>query len=182
MKRHLTFRSIPFALLALALVLFTGACESEEPNTGTTIEDVTDPDVEGVDDGILGAQELYEGYNPYVGQTVTISGEIAEVYGPNAVLIGEDLWGENLLVIIPEDATVTGTTAAGDAVTVFDDLDVEYVLQVTGTVQQYLEAEFDTDYDWDLDPELETEVEDQEPMIIAERVEVMTEEGAEAME
>ena len=171
----------------MALVLFFGAgvfaaCESEEPNEGTTLEDVAEAEEEGIGDGVLGARDVYEDVNPYLGQTVTVSGEISEIYGTNAFLIGEDLWGQDLLVVVPADAAVSGMTVAGDEVSAFGDLDAEYVIQVTGTVRQYLQTEVETEYGLDLDPELEVEVEDQEPMIVAESIQVMTEEAAEEMD
>ena len=164
----------------LALLLGVGvfaACESEEPNTDTTVEDVAEAGDEGVFNGVLGAREVYEDSNPYLGQTVTVSGEIAEIYGTNAFKIGEDLWGEDLLVVVPQTASVSGMTMAGEEVGAFGDLDREYVIQVTGTVRQYVLTEVETEYGLDLDPTLETEVEEQEPMIVAESIQVMTEEA-----
>lgn len=181
-----TLHRLRFVVPALLLCFTLGlaACESEEPNTGTTVEDITDPDTDmddGLGDGLLGARDLYEDYNPYVGQTVTVSGEIAGVYGTNSFLIGEDLWGEDLLVVVPQDASISGMTADGMAVSGFGDLGTEYVVQVTGTVRQYVLTEVETEYGLDLVPEIETEVEEQEPMIVASSIRVMTEDMADEM-
>lgn len=169
------------AFLLLVTTGFLTACESEEPNTGTTVEDITDASDDDVLDDIFDAREVYENVNPYLGQTVTVSGEISEIYGTNAFTIGDDLWGEDLLVVAPSNATFSGTTAAGADVGLFGDLGTDYVVQVTGTVRQYMLAEVENDYGLDLVPDLEVEMEEQEPMIVAQSVRVMTEEAAEEM-
>ena len=169
-------------LLLLSPVLFA-ACESEEPNVGTTVEDIVEAEDDPVyDDGLLGARTIYDEADSYLGQTVTVSGEVSEIYGPNAMTIGEDLWGEDLLVVVPPSATVSGATPTGDAVSGFLDLNPEYVVQVTGTVGRYVLAEVERDYDLDLTADLETDIEEREAMIVAQSIEVMTEEAAEAID
>lgn len=182
MNRQQQLSTLLTVFLLLFGTSFLAACESEEPNEGTTLEDVADAEEDDVFDGVLGAREVYEDVNPYLGQTVTVSGEISEIYGTNAFKIGEDLWGEDLLVVVPQTASVSGMTMAGEEVSAFGDLGTEYVIQVTGVVGQYVLTEVETEYGLDLDPELEADVEEQEAMIVAESIQVMTEEAADEMD
>lgn len=133
------------ALLLLACAGFLGACQAEEPNTGVTIDDIVD--------------------NPqdYVGQTVTVSGEIGRVYGPNAFTLGSDAaLGEGILVIIPSTANVTGLRTDG---TLYYEEDV---IQVTGTVREQSIAEVEQELGLDFDPQLDVDYEGTQPMIVAE--------------
>ena len=107
----------PLLVLLLAFLLAAGvaACgrgddESAGPETGRTdVEDVTEGD------------EPITEPDRFVGQTVTVSGEVSDLLGPSAFEIaGEDAGGEGLLVV-----------GAAQAPTLGDDT----VVQVTGTVR-----------------------------------------------
>ena len=136
------------ALLLLALLLL-GACRSEEPNVGVTIEDLDDDP------------------SAYVGETVTISGEVETTYGLTSFTIGDDNIGSEVLIVVPPGAEIAGGAAAEE----------EAVVQVTGTVREYVVTDIESDLSIDLEPEVEIEYEGSRPAVIAEVIRIIPEEG-----
>lgn len=95
-----------------------------------------------------------------VGQTVTLKGEVDEIVGPRSFrLEGQQLFNnEKVLVINVNPATP-----------ITDDNEVS----VTGTVRNFVLAEFEKDYDlqWDLDVKKKIEAEYQnKPVVVAQTV------------
>ncbi len=130
------------ALLICAITL--SACESASPNIGVTVGDVEqDPE-------------------QYFGQTVTVSGEINDVYGLNTFTIGGEGFAGSLLIVVPDDAQITG-------VDVIDTPDMDdAIVQVTGTVREYVIAEIENEFGIDLVPEIEYE--EMEPAVVADAI------------
>jgi hypothetical protein len=134
------------ALAFFALVL--PACETQVgPEAGVTTEEV--------------AEEGGE----LVGQTVTISGEIARVVGTNAFTIQSNEFFDN------ESVLVVG--AQGVAIPA---LTPQTVVQVVGTVRELVVADVEREYGLDLDPEVEVELKDR-PYVAATSVQVQTTPG-----
>ena len=123
---HRLFR-IAFALfVAVGFVALSG-CESEEPNAGVTLSDIADDP------------------QAYFGQTVTVSGEIDEVLGMNAFVIGADDLDDDLLIVsadpipVAEGRMDTAPFAEGDEV------------RATGIVEAFRVADLEAKYGFDLD-------------------------------
>jgi len=123
MKRNWNVRSATGAAVLLpALALGTAACEQQSagPDVGADIQDITtqlgeleervgtlEEDMAAAGDAntdlaatdSLGS-ELYENPERYVGQQVTVSGQITEMLEPGSfVLSGDDVLGDGLLVV-----------------------------------------------------------------------------------
>ncbi|MBO0351812.1 hypothetical protein J0895_22560 [Phormidium pseudopriestleyi FRX01] len=111
------------------------------PGTGTT----TTPGMETTG-MIADFEEVADNPNQFMGQTVTLSGEVAEVLGPNVFRLQEDqLIGGNDIIVITTDAQTP----------VMEDSQV----QVTGEVRQLVITEIERDYDLGWDDTLRTEIE-----------------------
>lgn len=133
-----------YPLLTLIALFFFAACQSEGPNVGVTLDDLEDDPA------------------TYYGQTVTVSGEVEEAFGPQVFRFeGTDL-GSGVLVVIPSVAQVTGTRP-GDPSYYPDD-----VVQVTGTVRKYVKAEIEREFGLTLSPELDVDLEAEGAIIVAE--------------
>jgi len=147
---------IPFTF-AFAVILTVGliGCqteETEEMEAGVTVDAITD--------------------NPdqYMGQTVTLTGEVEEAYGSTAFRMGSDGLGRGIIVVAPPSATAGVSGFMG-----FNQSDM---VQVTGTVRQSTVADIEQEYGLDLDPELDVELEAEEPVIVAESISITPGAGA----
>ncbi len=126
---------------------FAVGCASEGPNVGVTVDDVTG-----------NASE-------YMGQNVTVSGEVDEVY-PGAFTIGGEGFGDELLVIVPSTAQTPGGRTGPMAYQEDD------IVQVDGTVRAYVIAEIERDFGLDLGAGAEIDYEEEAPALIASAVRV----------
>lgn len=141
---------IPFTF-AFAVFLTVGitGCqteETEEMEAGVTVDAITD--------------------NPdqYMGQTVTLTGEVEEAFGSTAFRMGSDGLGGGIIVVAPPNST--------SGVSGFMGFNQSDMVQVTGTVQEAVITDLEQEYGLDLDPELDVEIEDQEPVIVAESISI----------
>lgn len=105
-------------------------------------------------------EELSEEPEQYYGQTVAVSGEVAEQFTTNAFSIEEEglFGGDSVLVV-----NVNPSAAIEDG---------EEVV-VTGVLRPYVSAEFEREYDleWDLDVQQQIEAEyTEKPVLVAEEV------------
>lgn len=90
-----------------------------------------------------------------VGKTVTVSGEVEEIVGPKAFTIeGERLFNDPELLVL-------NTTSSP----VIEDV----LVQVTGTVREFVVSEIEKEFDVDLDQEVEVEFRGK-PVLIATAV------------
>lgn len=124
-------------LPALMLALLVGGCASDE-TAGPTVEQIVDNPAE------------------YVGEAVTVSGEVDAVYGPNAFTIGGEL-----VVIVPPDADVVGRTAGALPFAAPD------LVEITGIVRESTLADLEAEYEIDLDPALASRITDERPALVA---------------
>ena len=101
---------------------------------------------------------LEEDSERYIGQRVTVTGEIQEVLGPRTFTIDEPNWidfdGETLIVLPAPLAAMVRDNQA---------------VRVTGVVTRYVEAEIDRDWGWFDDPAIEAELRDRS-VIVADTV------------
>ena len=139
----------PFAgLLVAASIAAVSAC--------SPVEETTTPE-EAAEN--VTTEELAEGAEGLIGQTVSIRAEVEEVVDDTSFLLEDDqlFGGEDVLVI----------NASGEPFVLAegDDTDV----QVTGEVQQLVIAEFETAYGLELDPTLYADYEDR-PVVLAQSI------------
>ncbi len=141
-------------LLALILIpLFTGD-DSTGPERGATVSNITDNPEE------------------YIGETVTVSGEVEAAIGDRVFTIGgqEFLGGQSLLVVSANPLPTAAGRTPGDAVLTND------IIQVTGPVRRFNVAEFEQAIGTALDDGLFTEFEGQ-PAVIARSVDLTPRSG-----
>ncbi len=116
--------------IVAAIVLWVWLVDDDDsagPERGVTVEDVAESDAFD-DDGFA---------NSLVGQQVTVSGNVSEVIGRNAIRLGgDDFGGDGILVI-----QVNG---AGASITEDDNV------RVTGTVRDYDVAAFEREFGTDV--------------------------------
>lgn len=123
---------------------FLAGCQSEGPNLLATVDDITSDPAK------------------YYGQQVTVSGEVDDIYGTTSFSIGGEGFAEELLVIVPPEAAVEDARQ-GEALYLEDDL-----VQVSGTVREYIVADIEQEFGFELETEIEYE--EQEPAVVAETI------------
>lgn len=99
-----------------------------------------------------------EGEYP-AGSTVTVSGEIARRFDDHTFSLGDDEWGENLVIVTKQPLPQV--------------IEEDVVFEVTGTVEKYGVLEFEREYDWDFDPQIEIELEDVESFLYADTYRIL---------
>ncbi len=122
---------IIFALaLVAALVLWAWLVNDDDsagPERGVTVENIAETEAFD-DDGFAGN---------LIGQQVTVSGEVSEIVGTNAIRLGgDDFGGDGILVI-----QVSG---AGSTIT------EDEAVRVTGTVRDFDAAAFEREFGTDV--------------------------------
>ncbi len=135
------------SLVVAASVTVLSACgPAETTTTEEAAENVT-------------TEEVAEGAEGLIGQTVSIRAEVEETIGESSFLLEDDqlFGGEDVLVI----------NASGEPFVLIDGDDTE--VQVTGEVQQLVLADIETEYSLDLDPTLYVDYEDR-PVVIAQSI------------
>lgn len=165
-KHRRQTRTLFVVVLAFLVILTLGACETDQPETEVPDADTPatgqqtppaqqDTGQQGV--GGVAAEEIEGDPSEYMGQTVRIEGQIADVFGQNSFTMEGDWLGGNLLVVVPQDA------GAGEmAFNQGDDV------QVTGDVREYVATDIETEYGVDLGDAIQYE--EQEPVVIAQEV------------
>ena len=103
--------------------------------------------------------DLESNTEQYLGETVSVDGEVEEVLGPRVFTIDERNWGDldgEILVFMPTHLV---------ALVQDDDL-----VTVTGMVKPFVRAEFEQELEWfEIGPELEVDLE-AKPVLVAERI------------
>ncbi len=148
--------------VTLGLTVFAStlivACDSVSENATAPTDNEEVAEVETVTE----LEDVAEDGNQLVGQTVTISGEVEEILGTDALILAddEDLFAEDQVLVLS-----------------VDNLQNEFVLQegedaeITGEVIQLVVAEFEKDYDitWDLELKQKIEAEyEGKPAVVAD--------------
>lgn len=141
-------------LLVLALLALFTACSEDKPAPGA---DVT-------------AGRIIENPAEYVGRTLTVSGDVENVYGPRAFAMDSGVQAGELLVLGAEPFPQV-SEGGGRAYVVRDNA------KVTGTVVLLVSAEVERELGWDLDRQLEVEYEGK-PVLIAKTATMTAGRGA----
>ncbi|HEX6125282.1 MAG TPA: hypothetical protein VFZ23_07895 [Pyrinomonadaceae bacterium] len=112
--------------------------------------------------GGVTARQVIENPTAYVGKTVTVSGNVEEIHGPQAFNMDSGVTMGELLVVGREP--FVGVPERGNTAYVVSD-----VATVTGVVRMLVAAEVEREIGWDLDPEIEAEF-NAKPVLIAQNV------------
>lgn len=164
MKGWVTLRRYGVMLITVLLLGVLVACNTTTPGIGDVGEGdnaVGEP-VTGVEE--VGLDDIADDPDEYIGQTVTVSGEVSEVLAPQVFRINEDNLldiGDELLVV----HTGQQTTA---------NLAEDSEIQVTGVVHRFTvgEVENTLGIELGLDDDLEVEYENR-PAIVATGIDVL---------
>ncbi|HXG85209.1 MAG TPA: hypothetical protein VNI84_14405 [Pyrinomonadaceae bacterium] len=154
------FRRVGAATLALSSFLFLTACGE---SAGDRVEKV----------GGVTARQVIENPANYVGKTVTVSGDVEEIWGPRAFNMdsGASL-GE--LLVVGRDPFPQIPDAGNRAYVISD------VATVTGVVRMLVTADIEREIGWDLDPRIEAEF-NAKPVLIAQSISFRAGAGAAPM-
>lgn len=114
----------------------------------------------------LKVEDLIKNTDRYLGQEVTVVGEVDEVLSPMAFALDEEAALEagidnDVLVFYPKASELAP----------LDDAWLNDGVRVVGTVGKMTVVEIEREIGWDLDPKIEAEVEKKGPIVIAKRVE-----------
>ncbi|MFZ1025496.1 MAG: hypothetical protein WAN66_04680 [Limnoraphis robusta] len=140
-------KNIRLGAIALSLMaLLLPACTNETTTREQALENVT-------------TQQVSEETSNYIGQTVTIRGDVNEVVGEASFLMDDEqlLGGEEILIVNASGKKITLPEGEGTQV------------QVTGEVRNFVIAEIEREYNLNFEPNLYTEYE-QQPALIAKSI------------
>ncbi len=143
------FRYFGAMAIALSSFLFLTAC-------GETASERVDK-VGGVT-----ARQVIENPSAYVGKTVTVSGDVEEIWGPRAFNMDSGVTVGELLVVGREPFPQVAAT--GNRAYVVSD-----IATVTGVVRMLVTADVEREIGWDLDPRIEAEF-NAKPVLIAQTI------------
>jgi hypothetical protein len=103
--------------------------------------------------------DLESNTEKYIGQTISVDGEVDDVFGPRLFTIDERNWGDldgEILVFMP--SPLAAFVKEDDRVT------------ITGTVKPFVKADVEREWGWlGLDPEIEVDF-SKKPILVANRI------------
>ena len=147
--------------------LLLPACASNQPQA-TAPGESTQQEQAVTEQREENLEKVAENPTQMVGKTVTVKGEVEQVYDPNSFILQDNelFGGEKVLVITPSSTTPVQN---------------DQQVQVTGEVRQFVLTEFERDYEltWDgaLKQRIEAEYKDK-PVIVAQSLQANTQENA----
>lgn len=122
---------------------------------------------------IVGVNELNENLDQYIGKTVTVRGEVEDVYGERSFTIDEEgILGKDLLVISDKPLPPRVSGPEETPLVLKDD-----TVEVTGTVRRFVATEIEREMGIDLEPQIEVEIEENRPVIVAKSITPEPQEG-----
>jgi hypothetical protein len=123
------------------------------------------------DETALTVAEIMESPEQYLGEEVTVVGELQATFGPNSFKLDEDSF---FTAGIDNDLPVIGPVESIE----IDDTWLNHQVQVTGTILQYDEINFESDYDWFApDADWSVEVDENQTVLVADSL-LRLDEGA----
>ena len=143
------FRIATVVTIALSSFLLLASCGDSATERADEVGGVT-------------AGQIIENPAAYVGKTVTVTGQVEEIFGPRAFNMDSGLSVGELLVI-GRDPYPQVPEASNRAYVVSD------LATVTGTVRLFVAADIEREIGWDLDPEIEVEF-NSKPVLIVRNV------------
>ena len=165
-------KSVMLSAACVAGMLSIAACgdrrtdeanPAEMPSATTGVEGATGTS------GTVTLADIAANPDRYAGQTVTVIADVEEVHGPRAFALDEDapLAGgldNDVLVLSKQSGSLSD----------IDDQWLNNKVKVTGKVGTWSLVEVEREVGWDLDPELEVELEGVKAVLIADKVERMS--------
>ena len=148
--RQSSFNTILLALALLLPIVLAASCAESSSEKAARVGGVT-------------AQQIIENPNAYVGKTVTVSGDVEEIWGPRAFNMDSGASVGELLVVGREPFPQV-TNNGSDTAVLFND-----VATVTGVVRMFVTADVEREIGWDLDPRIEADF-NAKPVLIAQSV------------
>ena len=157
------------ACAAMTLSVAAYGCDRNDTRTTQQTDPAPTPDVSRdvapVANTAIDVDDVVKDADRYVGQEITVAGEVDEVLSPMAFALDEDApfqggVDNDLLVFYPKSSELA-------------DLDDQWLndeVHVTGTLGKMSVIEVEREVGWDLDSKLEAEVEKQGYILIAKRV------------
>ncbi len=127
-------RSLGVMAIMLSLLLFLASCA----DSSADIADKT---------GGVTANQIIENPSAYVGKTVTVSGDVEEVWGPRAFNMDSGATVGELLVVGREP--FPNLADANNRAYVIND-----VATVTGVIRMFVTPDVEHEIGWDLDPKI----------------------------
>jgi hypothetical protein len=154
---------------ALALSIAAFGCDRTEKRTTTETQPAPQAgrpsDAAPAANTEMRVEDLVKDADKYIGQEVTVVGEMDEVLSPHAFALDEDSIIEagidnDLLVFYPKSLELAP----------LDDAWLNDYVRVTGTVGRMTVTEIEREVGWDLEPKIEARIEKKGPVLIAKRV------------
>ncbi len=137
------------AALFLSSFLFLASCADSASERADKVGGIT-------------ARQVIENPSAYVGKTVTVSGDVEEIWNPRAFNMDSGLSVGELLVVGREPFPQVGD-ANNRAYLISD------TATVTGVVRMLVTADVEREIGWDLDPRIEAEF-NAKPVLIAQSI------------
>ncbi len=130
--------------------------EVNEPTTSDIMPEETE------DEGDL-LSRIVNTPEDYYGQEVTVAGEIQDVYNRRVFTLSDQMIGDELYVVLPQDLTMEQLDEAEELLE--DNADVE----ATGTVQSMRIIDIEQEFGLEVPEEVEIEFGEARPVVIADR-------------
>ncbi|MEJ7862077.1 MAG: hypothetical protein WKF90_10630 [Pyrinomonadaceae bacterium] len=143
------FRGFAAAALFLSSFLFLASCADSASERADKVGGIT-------------ARQVIENPSAYVGKTVTVSGDVEEIWNPRAFNMDSGLSVGELLVVGREPFPQVGD-ANNRAYLISD------IATVTGVVRMLVTADVEREIGWDLDPQIEAKF-NAKPVLIAQSI------------
>ena len=155
------------AVVALSVAI--AACDNSRTAQRDEMRPGTTPpaDAARASDTSMPASDVASAPDKYLGQTVTVRGEVERIMSPMSFVLdddGPDIQPD-LLVFSPKEGNPT----------TLDDTWRDKTVRVTGTVGKMTIVEIEREVGWDLDPQIEVEIERAGAILIARKIERMPE-------
>lgn len=141
--------SLKALALLMSLLLLGTACSDSATERAAEVGGVT-------------ARQVIENPSAYIGKTVTVSGDVEEIWGPRAFNMDSGVTVGELLVVGREP--FPNIPEVGNRAYVINDL-----ATVTGVVRMMVTADVEREIGWDLTPEIEAEF-NAKPVLIAQSI------------
>lgn len=153
-------------LVILAIILIgalTGGDDATQTRGNSTTNTSSQADSQDAEADEQQIEQILENPQAYLGQTVTVTGEIEDVLSNRLFEISNEAVGNELLVVAPSALSEQQAEQATEFLQ--DNANV----RVSGTVRQSTVVEFEREYGLDVGSEIEAEFEDR-VLLIADRI------------
>ncbi|OYX41436.1 hypothetical protein B7Y94_05120 [Candidatus Saccharibacteria bacterium 32-49-12] len=133
----------------MVLGLIAWSLTRDNTDIDNAIDEVETSVIDDNDGSMLG--RIMEDPSAYVGQEVTVEGEVQDVWTNRVIKISDDMLGDELTVFVKSPLTDAQAEQAEQLLA--DNANVE----VKGTLQEVTLADFEQEFDIDITPEYEAD-------------------------